>query len=96
MTSLFELDIRKTKEYKFYRLSLHLNSPHCYYRIVDSEDSDEEKPKPKGKQKKSIDEDVKEVTKNIKNVSISNKSQKKKVGDSEGNTIFAMKYKYAF
>ncbi|XP_026313818.1 eukaryotic translation initiation factor 5B [Hyposmocoma kahamanoa] len=52
-------------------------------KIVDSEDSDEEKPKTKGKQKKSIDEDVKEVTKNVKNVSISNKSHKKKVVDSE-------------
>lgn len=67
--------------------------PCNYYRIVDSEDSDEDKPKAKGKQKKSIDEDVKEVTKNIKNVSISNKSQKKKVGDSEGNTsFFLIKY----
>lgn len=41
-------------------------------------DSEEEKPKPKAKHKKSVDEDVKEVTKNIKNVSISNKSKKKK------------------
>lgn len=57
---------------------------------MDSEDSDEEKPKTKGKQKKSIDEDVKEVTKNIKNVSISNKSHKKKAVDSEGNINFLL------
>ncbi|XP_022829720.1 eukaryotic translation initiation factor 5B [Spodoptera litura] len=44
---------------------------------VDS-DSEDEKPKPKAKHKKSVDEDVKEVTKNIKNVSISNKSNRKK------------------
>lgn len=62
---------------------------------MDSEDSDEEKPKTKGKHKKSVDEDVKEVTKNIKNVSISNKSQKKKVVDSEGNSnVFLIKCEY--
>lgn len=44
---------------------------------VDS-DSEDEKPKPKAKHKKSVDEDVKEVTKNIKNVSISNKANRKK------------------
>lgn len=44
---------------------------------VDSE-SEDEKPKPKAKHKKSVDEDVKEVTKNIKNVSISNKANRKK------------------
>ncbi|KAL0883728.1 hypothetical protein ABMA27_015840 [Loxostege sticticalis] len=48
-------------------------------KIVDSDDSEEEKPKSKSKHKKSVDEDVKEVTKNIKNVSISSKNQKKKV-----------------
>ncbi|XP_047989977.1 eukaryotic translation initiation factor 5B isoform X1 [Leguminivora glycinivorella] len=46
---------------------------------VDSDESEDEKPKAKSKHKKSVDEDVKEVTKNIKNVSISKKSQKKKV-----------------
>ncbi|XP_063375223.1 eukaryotic translation initiation factor 5B [Cydia amplana] len=45
---------------------------------VDSDESEDEKPKGKAKHKKSVDEDVKEVTKNIKNVSISKKSQKKK------------------
>ncbi|XP_075972722.1 eukaryotic translation initiation factor 5B [Anticarsia gemmatalis] len=49
---------------------------------VDS-DSEEEKPKAKAKHKKSVDEDVKEVTKNIKNVSISNKSKKKKDASSD-------------
>ncbi|CAH0629022.1 unnamed protein product [Chrysodeixis includens] len=47
-------------------------------KITVESDSEEEKPKPKAKHKKSVDEDVKEVTKNIKNVSISNKSKKKK------------------
>ncbi|XP_028028443.1 eukaryotic translation initiation factor 5B [Bombyx mandarina] len=47
-------------------------------KIVDSDESEEEKPKAKTKSKKSIDEDVKEVTKNLKNVSVTNKSQKKK------------------
>ncbi|XP_049865165.1 eukaryotic translation initiation factor 5B [Pectinophora gossypiella] len=46
---------------------------------IGSEESEDEKIKLKAKHKKSADEDVKEVTKNIKNVSISNKSQKKKV-----------------
>ncbi|XP_059060284.1 eukaryotic translation initiation factor 5B [Achroia grisella] len=50
---------------------------------VESDESESEKPKAKAKHKKSIDEDVKEVTKNIKNVSISNKSQKKKDISSE-------------
>lgn len=50
-----------------------------YRKIIDSDESEDEKPKAKAKQKKSIDSDLKEVTKNIKNVSISNKSQKKKV-----------------
>ncbi|CAK1551654.1 unnamed protein product [Leptosia nina] len=45
--------------------------------VIASDDSEDEKPKAKSKQRKSIDSDVKEVTKNIKNVSISNKSQKK-------------------
>lgn len=45
---------------------------------IESDESENEKPKAKAKHKKSVDEDVKEVTKNIKNVSISNKSQKKK------------------
>ncbi|XP_052738011.1 eukaryotic translation initiation factor 5B [Bicyclus anynana] len=50
----------------------------------DSDDSENEKPKGKTKQKKSVDTDVKDVTKNMKNVSISNKSQKKVVNaDSE-------------
>ncbi|CAB3258159.1 unnamed protein product [Arctia plantaginis] len=49
---------------------------------VDS-DSEEEKPKPKAKHKKSVDEDIKEVTKNIKNVSVSNKSKKKKDVNSD-------------
>lgn len=47
-------------------------------KITVESDSEEEKPKAKAKHKKSVDEDVKEVTKNIKNVSISNKSGKKK------------------
>ncbi|XP_072941559.1 eukaryotic translation initiation factor 5B [Epargyreus clarus] len=51
--------------------------------IADSEESEDEKPKLKAKSKKSIDSDVKEVTKNIKNVSISNKAQKKKAESSE-------------
>ncbi|XP_060800600.1 eukaryotic translation initiation factor 5B isoform X2 [Amyelois transitella] len=46
--------------------------------IQESDDSDNEKPKSKAKSKKSVDEDIKEVTKTIKNVSITNKSQKKK------------------
>lgn len=54
--------------------------------IVNSNESEDEKPKSKAKHKKSIEEDVKEVTKNIKNVSISNKSQKKKV-ESDGKFI---------
>ncbi|XP_068628199.1 eukaryotic translation initiation factor 5B [Battus philenor] len=45
---------------------------------IESEDSEGEKPKGKIKSKKSVDTDVKEVTKSIKNVAISNKSQKKK------------------
>ncbi|CAF4895553.1 unnamed protein product [Pieris macdunnoughi] len=49
---------------------------------VASDESEDEKPKSKTKQKKSADSDVKEVTKNIKNVSISNKTQKKKVDAS--------------
>ncbi|XP_045763921.1 eukaryotic translation initiation factor 5B [Maniola jurtina] len=51
-------------------------------KIIDSDESEDEKPKAKAKQKKSTDSDVKEVTKNIKNVSISTKSQKKKVDAS--------------
>ncbi|XP_026746387.1 eukaryotic translation initiation factor 5B [Trichoplusia ni] len=47
-------------------------------KITVESDSEEEKPKAKAKHKKSVDDDVKEVTKNIKNVSISNKSKKKK------------------
>lgn len=47
--------------------------------LVDSDESEDEKPKPKPKGKKSVGEDVTEVTKNLTNVSISNKSQKKKV-----------------
>lgn len=47
-------------------------------KISLNSDSEDEKPKPKSKHKKSVDEDVKEVTKNIKNVSISNKSKIKK------------------
>lgn len=59
----------------------------CYFRIVDSDESEEEKPKAKTKSKKSIDEDVKEVTKNLKNVSVINKSQKKKADvTSEGES----------
>ncbi|XP_045488217.1 eukaryotic translation initiation factor 5B isoform X2 [Pieris rapae] len=50
--------------------------------VIASDESEEEKPKLKTKQKKSVDPDVKEVTKNIKNISISNKSQKKKVDAS--------------
>ncbi|XP_050362843.1 eukaryotic translation initiation factor 5B [Nymphalis io] len=46
-------------------------------KVVESDESEDEKPKSKTKQKKPIDSDVKEVTKNIKNVSISNKSKKK-------------------
>ncbi|XP_013161618.1 PREDICTED: eukaryotic translation initiation factor 5B isoform X1 [Papilio xuthus] len=46
-------------------------------KISQSDESDNEKPKTKSKVKK-VDTDVKEVTKNIKNVSISNKTQKKK------------------
>lgn len=53
----------------------------------DSEESEDEKPKVKSKQRKSIDSDVKEVTKNLKNVSVSNKSQKKKVVSSDGEII---------
>ncbi|CAH4036472.1 unnamed protein product [Pieris brassicae] len=49
---------------------------------IASDESEDEKPKLKTKQKKSVDTDVKEVTKNIKNISISNKSQKKKVDAS--------------
>ncbi|KAG7305201.1 hypothetical protein JYU34_009238 [Plutella xylostella] len=49
---------------------------------VASNESDDEKHKSKPKPKKSVDEDVKEVTKNIKNVSISSKSQKKAVVNS--------------
>ncbi|CAG9791847.1 unnamed protein product [Diatraea saccharalis] len=51
-------------------------------KVIDSDNSEDEKPKSKSKHKKSVDEDVKEVTKNIKNVSIS-KSQKKKDDSSE-------------
>ncbi|XP_039745788.1 eukaryotic translation initiation factor 5B isoform X2 [Pararge aegeria] len=51
-------------------------------QVDDSGESEDEKPKAKSKQKKSFDTEVKEVTKNVKNVSISNKSQKKKVEDS--------------
>lgn len=50
---------------------------------VETDDSDDEKPKGKVKQNKSIEDDVKEVTKNVKNVSITNKSQKKKPVSSE-------------
>ncbi|RVE42606.1 hypothetical protein evm_012747 [Chilo suppressalis] len=50
-------------------------------KVIES-DSDEEKLKTKSKHKKSVDEDIKEVTKNVKNVSIS-KSQKKKDVSSE-------------
>lgn len=55
-----------------------------YRSVIISDESEDEKPNPKSKQKKSIGSDVKEVTKNIKNVSISNKLQKKKVDSSEG------------
>lgn len=54
---------------------------------MDSDESEDEKPKGKVKHKKSVDEDVKEVTKNIKNVSISNKSQKKKAVGSDGKYV---------
>ncbi|CAH0717327.1 unnamed protein product, partial [Brenthis ino] len=47
-------------------------------KIIESDESEDEKPKAKPKQKKSVDSDVKEVSKNLKNVTISNKSQKKK------------------
>ncbi|VVC86925.1 unnamed protein product [Leptidea sinapis] len=61
-------------------------------KIVASDESEDEKPKVNTKQRKSIETDVKEVTKNIKNVSISNKSQKKKVDvssdeDSEDEVV---------
>lgn len=56
-----------------------------YRKVVESDESEDDKPKAKSKHKKSVDEDIKEVTKNVKNVSISNKSQKKKAAsDSEG------------
>ncbi|XP_045492140.1 eukaryotic translation initiation factor 5B isoform X2 [Colias croceus] len=54
--------------------------------VIASDESEDEKPKAKSKQRKSIDSDVKEVTKNIKNVSISNKSQKKKVDISSDDS----------
>lgn len=47
-------------------------------KIIESDNSEDDKPKSKTKQKKSTDTEVKEVTKNMKNVSITNKSQKKK------------------
>lgn len=54
---------------------------------VESDESEDEKPKAKSKHKKSVDEDVKEVTKNIKNVSISKKAQKKKVEASSDGKL---------
>lgn len=57
-----------------------------FHRITVESDSEEEKPKAKAKHKKSVDDDVKEVTKNIKNVSISNKSKKKKDVSSDDGT----------
>lgn len=60
-----------------------------FCRISVGSDSEEEKPKAKAKHKKSVEEDVKEVTKSIKNVSISNKSRKKKDASSDdGNYYF--------
>lgn len=56
---------------------------------MNSDESEDEKSKAKSKHKKSVDEDITEVTKNIKSVSISNKSQKKKAeNNSEGNLVF--------
>ncbi|CAH2063562.1 unnamed protein product, partial [Iphiclides podalirius] len=46
---------------------------------TETDESEDEKPKSKSKPIKSMGTDIKEVTKSIKNVSISNKSQKKKV-----------------
>lgn len=60
----------------------------CDFRVpVESDGSDNEKPKSKAKNKKSVDEDIKEVTKNVKNVSVSNKSQKKSVQSSDGKDL---------
>lgn len=60
---------------------------HIFRVSTESDESEDEKPKTKTKPKKSVDTDIKEVTKRIKNVSISNKSQKKKVElSSEGKT----------
>lgn len=63
-----------------------------FSRILADSDSEDEKPKPKAKHKKSVDEDVKEVTKNIKNVSISNKSKKKKDISSDEGMLYILKY----
>ncbi|KAL4710321.1 hypothetical protein ACJJTC_011137 [Scirpophaga incertulas] len=51
-------------------------------KIIEADDAEDDKPKVKSKHKKSLDENITEVTKNIKNVSIS-KSQKKKEVSSE-------------
>lgn len=57
--------------------------------VVDSDESVDAKPKTKSKHKKSADEDIAEVTKSIKNVSVTNKSQKKKVEvKSDGEFVF--------
>ncbi|GBP23737.1 Eukaryotic translation initiation factor 5B [Eumeta japonica] len=62
---------------------------------IEPDDSGDEKPKPKSKTKKTKNEDdsevIKEVTKNIKNVSISNKSHKKKGDDSSEESVSVSK-----
>lgn len=55
-----------------------------YRTAVGSDDSENEKLKAKTKNKKSVDEDIKEVSKNIKNISISKKLKKKQAASSDG------------
>lgn len=69
-------------------LILIFNHSICYRKIIESDNSEDDKPKSKTKQKKSTDTEVKEVTKNMKNVSITNKSQKKKADINSEGIIF--------
>lgn len=70
-------------------IQMMFNHSICYRKIIESDNSEDDKPKSKTKQKKSTDTEVKEVTKNMKNVSITNKSQKKKPDiNSEGKIFY--------